>query len=165
MLVLTFSVTRLVFGSSDEFQARLFPPVAFDAKTNRLEPAGEPQQLPEYKEESSRQPDFSGNLPFLGGTVTDRLEHDGGIYLCGSHGLLISDWDVTDTPFPALGFTWIETLAARQLLQADVGFGGFETPEDLKVSLGVENPYYRAGAIASLLQPDRQRTLGPGVWR
>lgn len=154
-LLLTFGEEYLRHNRSGDSNYRQFPPVRYEPKSNKMGVIGKPRAIRQNGLQTNRRNTKPNQAPFLGGTVSQRLEHDGRIYLCGTRGVVIANADITEPQFAALGATLRESLAALQLVEADSRNVTIRTPLELAGALKDENPFYRANAIASLnrLQP------------
>ncbi|MDA0285589.1 MAG: hypothetical protein O3B86_19775, partial [Planctomycetota bacterium] len=149
---------RLVFGteylrhnSSENLRYRRFPPLAFDPETNQFGQKVEPKLLAQNEAEP-REIAKGSTVPFLAGALTQRVEHEGKVYLCGTRGLVISDGEVSDPTFPEIGVRRHITLAARHLAEANARKVEIQSAAELAVALRDENLYYRANAIASTIR-------------
>lgn len=159
-LLLTFGEEYMRHNSSGGTRYQQFPQASYDPKSNTIGPIG--------KLRSTRQNDLHENrrnvkrelVPILGGTLSERLEHNGRIYLCGTRGLVISKPQAVEPQFAELGATLRETPAARQLADAASRKVVIKNPQELAVALQDENPFYRANAIASLNRLQRPYSDG-----
>ena len=151
-LRLTFGMQYLRHNSSSsgELRYQLFPLIAFDPKANRPGPIVKPRLMKQNEADELSQGAGWTPVPFLGGSLAQRLKHDGKIYWCGTRGVVISDKDVVAPTFAPLGAQQVLTLTARQLADAKQRAVSVVTPGDLAGALSDENPFYRANAIASM---------------
>ena len=147
-LSLVFGTEYLRHNSSGNLRYRRFPPLAFDPEAHRFGPKVEPKLLTQ-KEARPREKARWSTVPFLAGALTQRVEHKGKVYLCGTRGLVISDREVSHPTFPEIGARLHITLTARHLADAETRKVMIQTPAELAIALRDENPFYRANAIAS----------------
>ena len=149
-LRLTFGEEFLRHNHSGAVDYHQFPPVTFDPKTNKTRPVGKPRPIRQNDLYENRRDVKWSTVPFLGGTLSKRVEHNGRIYLCNTRGMVISNKDAPEPQFAALGAKLQESLTARQLADAESRNVVINTPQELAIALQDENLFYRANAIASI---------------
>lgn len=136
---------------------RACPPCRFDPATRRFTPTGQPQIIdPTAAQDRGRsEREDLGPMPFLGGRVARRYEHDGRTWLCGEPGLVVLPKQESAGPvFASLAIKTLPSLdqslreeAARVTIRNPIA------PETLRTLVASTNRYVRANALAAAMIP------------
>ncbi len=136
---------------------RACPPGRFDPATRRFTSAGQPQFLaqPEAQARERSERQDLGPMPFLGGRVTRRYEHDGRTWLCGELGLVVLPRQ--ESARPVFGSLEVKTLPSlNQSLREEAARVKIRNPiplETLRTLVASSNRYVRANALAAAMIP------------
>ena len=158
-LKLTFGVERYHSGDLEYQQA---PPGSFDPASGLFTSGGATASLKSEEVSRARNRNSSREpLPFLGGWVTEKFEHDGASYICGTRGLVIARGSVEPPNFASLDVRLVNDPAKDLLAEAKRVVVPSPIPLDrLRELLGHTNGFLRARALAAAMDPMARQQAG-----